>query len=128
MGQLQRRTLLLPLLLALSSLFGCAPRPPEFREVGLEEARTLVQGEGLTVVEAFADPRRQAQESATPVRADGGVLVFGLDAKAARARAATFARAGHRPVLVFIPKDADERGRFYAAAGRRQEDRRGKDS
>jgi len=57
-----------------------------------------------------------------------GVLVFGLDAKAARARAATFARAGNRPVLVFIPRDADERGRFYAVASRRQEERRGKDS
>ena len=127
MGQLLRRTLLLPLLLALSGFFGCAPRPPEFREVGLEEARTLVQAERLTVVEAFADPRKQAADGAA-IQPDAGVLVFGLDAKAARARAAIFARAGHRPVLVFIPRNADERGRFYAVASRRQEDRRGKDS
>jgi len=125
MGQLLRRTLLLPLLLASSGLFGCAPRPPEFREVGLEEARALVQAERLTVVEA--DPRKQDKDGAS-LEPAGGVLVFGLDAKAARARAAIFARAGHRPVLVFIPKDADERGRFYAVASRRQEDRRGKDS
>ena len=125
MGQLLRRTLVLPLLLALSGLFGCAPRPPEFREVGLEEARALVQAERLTVVEA--DPRRQAPDGSA-VEPEGGVLVFGLDARAARARAANFARAGHRPVLVFIPKNADERGRFYAVASRRQEDRRGKDS
>jgi hypothetical protein len=126
MGQLLRRTLLLALLVSLPGLFGCAPRPPEFREVGLEEARTVVQAQRLTVVEAFADPHKQEQDR--PVEPDGGVLVFGLDAKAARARAATFARAGHRPVLVFIPKNADERGRFYAVASRRQEDRRGKDS
>jgi len=124
MGQLLHRTVLLPLLVAL---FGCAPRPPEFREVGLEEARALVQAQRLTVVEALADTRREARDGSA-AQPEGGVLVFGLDAKAARARAAIFARAGHRPVLVFIPKDADERGRFYAVASRRQEDRRGKDS
>ena len=117
-----RHALLLPL---LTALFGCAPPPPEFREVGLEEARSLVQSERLIVVEALADARDR-QPADAPEGA--GVLVFGLDARAARARAATFARAGNRPVLVFIPRDADERGRFYAVASQRQEDRRGKDS
>jgi hypothetical protein len=124
MRQAVQHTLLLPLLVAL---FGCGPRPPEFREVGLEEARALIQEQRLTVVEAFSDVRKTA-EKAPEVQPDAGVLVFGLDAKAARARAATFARAGNHPVLLFIPRDADERGKFYAVASRRQEDRRGKDS
>lgn len=84
----------------------------------------MVEQERLVVVEALAD----ARAGAASVAPGEGVLVFGLDAKAARARAATFARAGNRPVLVFIPRDADERGRFYAVASQRQEDRRGKDS
>jgi len=93
--------------------------------VGWEEARRSVEREGLTVVEALPDARLATQPE---VPAGHGVLVFGLDAKAARASAATFARAGNRPVLVFIPRDADERGRFYAVASKKQEERRGKDS
>jgi hypothetical protein len=117
------RTALLPLLVAL---FGCAPPPPEFREVGMDEARKAVEEHGLTLVEVFPDAR--GAPGAGEVPAGGGVLVFSLDKRAARIRAANFARAGNRPVLVFIPRDADERGRFYAAATRKQEDRRGKDS
>jgi hypothetical protein len=108
-----------------AALLACSPPPAEFRVVNLEEARRLVEKERLTVVEAFVDARG---ETPPGVPAGAGVLVFGLDAKAARARAATFARAGNRPVLVFIPRDADERGRFYAVASRKQEERRGKDS
>jgi hypothetical protein len=107
------------------AVLACAPPPAEFRVVGLDEARRLVERERMVVVEAFADAR---SETSPAVPAAVGVLVFGLDAKAARARAATFARAGNRPVLVFIPRDADERGRFYAVASQRQEERRGKDS
>jgi hypothetical protein len=106
------------------ALLACAPRPAEFRVVDIDEARRLVQDERLVIVEVPADSRAARSE----VPAGAGVLVFGLDAKAARARAATFARAGNRPVIVFIPRDADERGRFYAVASQRQEDRRGKDS
>jgi len=110
---------------AVALLFACAPPPAEFRVVGLDEARSLVERERLAVVEAFADARGETPPRVPP---GAGVLVFGLDAKAARARAAIFARAGNRPVLVFIPRDADERGRFYAVASRKQEERRGKDS
>lgn len=107
-----------------AAFLACAP-PAEFRVVGLDEARRLVEREHLTVVEAFAD----AHSASAPLVPEGaGVLVFGLDAKAARARAAIFARAGNRPVLVFIPRDAAERGRFYAVASQRQEERHGKDS
>jgi hypothetical protein len=105
-----------------AAIAACAP-PAEFRVVGLDEAQRSVEREHLSVVEAGADVSDAAARS---VPSGSGVLVFGLDAKAARARAATFARAGNRPVLVFIPRDAAERGRFYAAA--RQEERHGKDS
>ena len=108
-----------------SLLLACAPRPAEFRVVSLDEARRLVESEHLSVVEALADAHA-VPPAAVP--SGGGVLVFGLDARAARARAATFARAGNRPVVVFIPRDADERGRFYAVASQRQEVRHGKDS
>jgi hypothetical protein len=107
-----------------AAVLACSP-PAEFRVVSLDEARRLVEKERLAVVEVFVDARGQTP---TLVPAGAGVLVFGLDAKAARARAAIFARAGNRPVLVFIPRDADERGRFYAVASRKQEERRGKDS
>ena len=110
------------------TLCACAPRPVEFRVVGLDEAQRAIQREPLTVIEAALDPRTGAPAAETTVPEGGGVLVFGLDARAARVRAAAFARAGNQPVLLFIPRDADERGRFYALASQRQEDRRGKDS
>jgi len=113
-------------LVSVASLFlACAQPPPEFRVVSLDEARRLVESEHLKVVEAFADARATVPPA---VPSGSGVLVFGLDARAARARAATFARAGNRPVVVFIPRDADERGRFYAVASQKQEVRHGKDS
>jgi hypothetical protein len=107
------------------AFLACGQPPAEFRVVGWEEARRSVEKERLTVVEALPSATVAKQAD---VPAGGGVLVFGLDAKAARASAATFARAGNRPVLVFIPRDADERGRFYAVASQKQEERRGKDS
>jgi hypothetical protein len=109
----------------LLGFLACGKSPAEFRVVGADEAQRLVERERLTLVEAVADAQNATQAE---VPAGAGVLVFGLDAKVARARAATFARAGNRPVVVFIPRDADERGRFYALASQRQEERRGKDS
>ena len=115
------------LLSVLIGFLACGPRPPEFRVVGLEEASRAVAGQKLSVVEARdeASPQPSDPEVVAP---GTGVLIVGLDARAARMRAAAFARAGNHPVLVFIPRDADERGRFYAAATQRQEVRRGKDS
>ncbi|MFI5317126.1 MAG: hypothetical protein ACHQ6T_15605 [Myxococcota bacterium] len=112
------------LLAVLIGSLACAPPPPEFRVVDLAEAQRLVAQERLAVVEVPGD----AAAASAAVPAGGGVLVFGFDARAARLRAANFARSGNRPVIVFIPRDADERGRFYAVATQRQEDRRGKDS
>jgi hypothetical protein len=96
--------------------------------VGLDEARQAVEVEQMSVVEALDEAAGPASDPAAVVPPGSGVLIVGLDARAARMRAATFARAGNHPVLVFIPRDADERGRFYAAASQRQEVRRGKDS
>lgn len=110
------------------ALCACPAPPPQFRLVGLDEARRAVQGAKLAVVEAAQDPRTGEALAEAEVPAGAGVLVFGLDARAARKRAAAFARAGNQPVLLFIPRDADERGRFYALATQSQEDRRGKDS
>ncbi|HTO06149.1 MAG TPA: hypothetical protein VMR86_03755 [Myxococcota bacterium] len=122
-----RAAALTPLLSALIAFLACGPRPAEFRVVGLDEARRAVELEGISVVEAV-DPLSAAPSDPAAVPAGSGVLIVGLDARVARMRAANFARAGNHPVLVFIPRDADERGRFYAAAAQRQEVRRGKDS
>jgi hypothetical protein len=108
------------------AFLACGPRPPEFRVVGLDDARRALAQDRMTIVEAHDAADGPDAESGVPL--DSGVLVVGLDARAARAEAAIFARAGNHPVLVFIPRDADERGRFYAAASQRQEVRRGKDS
>lgn len=110
------------------ALCACPPPPTQFRVVGLDEARRAVETQHLVAVEAAFDPRTGEPQPIAEVPEGAGVLVFGLDVRAARVRAATFARAGNRPVLLFIPRDADERGRFYALASQRQEDRRGKDS
>jgi hypothetical protein len=110
------------------ALCACPPAPARYRLVGLDEARRVIQGESLVVIEAALDPRTGEAAPEAQVPAGAGVLVFGLDARAARMRAAAFARAGNQPVFLFIPRDADERGRFYALASQRQEDRRGKDS
>jgi hypothetical protein len=121
-------TMLLSVLIGvLVGFLGCGPRPPEFRVVGLDEARQAVEQDGLAVVEAVDEASPPLSDPAV-VAPGSGVLIVGLDARAARMRAANFARAGNHPVLVFIPRDADERGRFYAAASQRQEVRRGKDS
>jgi len=120
-----RRVPLTWLLSVALAFIACGKAPAEFRVVGADEAQRLVERERLTLVEAVADAQNATQAE---VPAGAGVLVFGLDARVARARAATFARAGNRPVIVFIPRDADERGRFYALASQRQEERRGKDS
>jgi len=131
MSTMAARAALTPLLSVLISaqiaFLGCGPRPAEFRVVGLEEARQALEREQLSVVEAV-DAASPAPSDPAVVPPGAGVLIVGLDARAARIRAATFARAGNHPVLVFIPRDADERGRFYAAASQKQEVRRGKDS
>ena len=115
------------LLSALIAFLGCGPRPAEFRVVGLDEAQKALEEQRLAVVEAVDEASPPLSDPGV-VAPGAGVLIVGLDARAARMRAANFARAGNHPVLVFIPRDADERGRFYAAASQRQEVRRGKDS
>lgn len=96
--------------------------------VGFTEAQVAAESGTLAVVEALDVHGRVDDPKVSEVPAGRGVLVFGMDERAARARAALFARAGNQPVLVFVPRDADERGRFYAVASRDREDRRGKDS
>jgi hypothetical protein len=132
MGEMARRVPLTPfvsvpcwvLCCAWIAFLGCGPRPAEFRVVAMDEAQRALVSEQLSIVEA----QDEVEPPVSAVRAGSGVLIVGLNARVARLRAANFARAGNHPVLVFIPRDADERGRFYAAAAQKQEVRRGKDS
>jgi len=112
---------------SLIALTSCG-RPASFRMVDLGEAQEAAQAGDLAVIEALDRDTRATDPKAERVPAGRGVLVFGMDERAARAQAAAFARAGNQPVLVFVPRDAEERGRFYAVASREREDRRGKDS
>ncbi len=112
----------------ICSLLGCPAPPPSFRVVDLAEAERLVGLHELILVEAPAVFLRTPDGPSPAVPASAGVLVYGMDERATRARAAVFARAGNHPVLVFVPRDAEERGRFYALASPAEEDRRGKDS
>lgn len=118
---------LIVLLAAILGLASCSA-PPSFRIVDLAEAQRAAETGAVAVVEALELHGRAADPKAAEVPAGRGVLVFGMDERAARARAAAFARAGNQPVLVFVPRDAEERGRFYAVASRDREDRSGKDS
>jgi hypothetical protein len=96
--------------------------------VDLTEAQRLVEQHEVALIEVPSG-LRSASRSAPPAVALGtGVLVFGIDERSTRVRAAALARAGNHPVLVFVPRDADERGRFYAVASPAEEDRRGEDS
>jgi hypothetical protein len=96
--------------------------------VDLAEAQQAAESGAVAVIEALELHGRGADPKAREVPLGRGVLVFGMDERAARARAAAYARAGNQPVLVFVPRDAEERGRFYAVASREREERSGKDS
>ena len=96
--------------------------------IDLAEAQAAAETGAVAVVEALELHGRAADPKALDVAEGRGVLVFGMDERAARARAAAFARAGNQRVLVFVPRDAEERGRFYAVASRDREEHRGKDS
>jgi len=117
-------------LLAVVTACLCAcPAPPRsFRVVDLAEAQRLAGRHELVLVEAPAVLLRGPTTGAAVIPEGAGVLVFGMDERSTRARAAALARAGNHPVLVFVPRDAEERGRFYAVASPTEEDRRGEDS
>ncbi|MBM4335773.1 MAG: hypothetical protein FJ108_07665 [Deltaproteobacteria bacterium] len=117
------------LLIAISCAALCAcPAPPvSFRVVDLDEAKRLVETREVVLVEA-PELATSAPSVGEPTPPGAAVLVFGVSEAATRARAAALARAGNRPVLVFVPRDADERGRFYAVASPAKEDPRGEDS
>ena len=132
MGEMARRVPLTPLVSVPCwvlcwgwiAFLGCGSGPVEFRVVAMDEAQRALVSEQLFILEA----QDEVQPPVDAVPPGAGVLIVGLNGRVARARAANFARAGNHPVLVFIPRDADERGRFYAAAAQRQEVHRGKDS
>jgi hypothetical protein len=112
----------------LAGLAACTAPPASFRVVDLAEAKRAVEARVLVLVEAAPVLLRGSSSTAAEIPDGAGVLVFGIDERSARARAAALARAGNHPVLVFVPRDAEERGRFYAVASPAEEDRRDEDS
>ena len=122
----------LALLVGVASVLAACPAPPaSFRVIELDEAKRLVERHEVLLVEAPPDAaqRHRADRAAeTGCPRTPGCWCSGIDERSTRARAAALARAGNQPVLVFIPRDAEERGSFYAVASPAEEDRRGKDS
>ena len=113
--------------IASAGLSACPAPPVSFRIVDLAEAKRLVETREVVLVEA-SELATSPPAAGEPTPAGAAVLVFGVSESATRARAAALARAGNHPVLVFVPRDADERGRFYAVASPAKEDPRGEDS
>ncbi len=117
------------LLATVATVLCACPAPPaSFRVVDLAEAQRVVGHHELILVEATPATRARPDAASPDVPVSVGVLVFGDDERVTRARAAELARAGNHPVLVFVPRDAEERGSFYAVASPAEEVRRDEDS
>jgi hypothetical protein len=117
------------LLVGVAAVLSACPAPPaNFRVVELAEAKRLVEAHEVVLVEAPSVMLSAPQAAAPAIPWGAGVLVYGIDLRSTRVRAAALARTGNHRVLVFVPRDAEERGRFYALTSPAQEVRRGEDS
>jgi hypothetical protein len=128
-------------LLLAALLAGCGDRPRSFREAGLPETERLLRDPSIRVVEALEGPARGfgtarglrwrldvPPPGGQPQVADGPVLVLGSSRDAGHRSAAALARAGHRPVWVFVPQTEEERAALAAPALEAKEKTRGEGS
>ncbi len=122
---------------------GCPGAPPRFEEISLDQARELLSTPEVSLVDAVSDQTGQPGPLPGGVRwklgADpperpealanqGAVLVVGSAPRIAYRSAAALARAGNRPVYVFIPMNAEERSTLYSFALEIEEVPSGEDS
>ncbi|MEE2703032.1 MAG: hypothetical protein VX614_03315 [Myxococcota bacterium] len=120
----------------------CAESPSSFREISLDEARRMIADGDVTVVDALAEGlepepvlagglRWKAAPTAPelpPGLPGGAVLIVGSSPELGYGSAAALARAGHRPVYVFITRSRQERNALVAVALRSRETSDGRDS
>lgn len=136
-----RLTVLGPLLAGALAV-ACGESPPAFREVSLEDARRLIASGEVTVVDRLADEStpvpglpgglRWQEEpggsSLPPGLPDGAVLIVGASTDLGYASAAALARAGRRPVYLFITRTTRERNALVAVVLHSREVSDGRDS
>lgn len=128
-------------LLLVALLAGCGEGPRSFREATSSETSQLLRDPSVRVVEAIDGPGRGfgtarglrwrldvEPPGGQPLVADGPVLVLGSSEVAAHRSAAALARAGHRPVWVFVPQTEEERAALAAPALEAKEKTRGEGS
>ncbi|MEE9281429.1 MAG: hypothetical protein V3V67_14745 [Myxococcota bacterium] len=133
---------LLVLLPVLLPGWACSPFALSFEEVPVETARRLLRDPRVALIDAVADEKGQPGalpggfrwtlgERAEPAPRglpSGAVLVIASDRRIGQRSAAALARAGNRPVYLFIPRNAQERTSLYALALQTEETIRDEDS
>jgi hypothetical protein len=130
------------LLLCLLPLWSCLEPPAAFEPVSLEQARALLAGGEVVLVDAVgsadSDPgplpggvRWQVERDQPVVAPDlpeGNLLLVGSSKEVGYSCAAVLAGARGGSVFVFIPSDAEQRRSLYVSPTDTEETRRGADS
>jgi len=116
-------------LLAAVLLLACGEWPIGFRSVSFDEAHHLLGDPEISVVDAHASERRAGEPLPGALRwrlgkddtvpaslPEGGVLIVASTTSVGHRSAAALARAGHSPVLLFVPENEEERSTLYTVA------------